>query len=229
MLQFADEVPPEAAAYLDYRSAADALCDPRGRLLRVTPTRRTAMHELPDGSRIFCKVRYGRRRDALREWRALRALPALGIPVPRPLFFAERGPQTCVGMVGVPGRPMDVLLVEGTGHRAGLRAMPGILRRLHGAGWVYRDMYWNHVFSCADGLHLVDVERAFRPRLRFERWVVKDLAGLLASLPADAPVSRSECLRFLRHSLDAGADWRRIAGRVMRKAERIRAHVTRFP
>lgn len=229
MLQFADEVPPEATAYLGYRIAADALCDPRGRLVRVTPTRRTAMHELPDGSRIFCKMRHGRRGDALREWCALAQLPALGIPVPRPLFFAERGSQTCVGMAGVPGRPMDARLVEGAGYQAGLRGMPGILRRLHRAGWVYRDMYWNHVFSCADDLYLVDVERAFRPRFRFERWVVKDLAGLLASVPVDAPLTRSECLRFLRRSLDARADWKRIARRVVAKAEQIRAHVTKYP
>ena len=109
--------------------------------------------------------------------------------------------------------------------------MPGLLRHLHEAGWVYRDMYWNHVFADEDaaGLWLVDVERAFRPRQPFARWVVKDLAGLLASWP-DGAGSRVAALRFLFAYLsDERGDWKRLARRVVAKAAAIRAHVTKYP
>ena len=245
-LHFADDLPDSVRDYLGYQDAADALMDPRGRLVRFTPWRRTVMQALPDGGRLFCKFRYGRQADAKAEWGALAALGALGLCVPRRLFLAQRGAESVVGMAGVPGRPMDALFAEGLGRARAAQEMPLLLRRLHAAGWAFRDMYWNHVFTDLDEeaggggglptkgsgdcgqLWLIDVERAFRPRWRRHRWIVKDLAGLLSSAPASC--SSSDALRFLRDYLGGlGAGWRPLARDVSRKAARIRGHVTRYP
>lgn len=190
------------------------------------------MHELPDGSRVFCKIRNGRLGDATAEWHALSELPKLGLNVPEPLFLARRGKDSVIGLAAVPGRPVESLLAEGREIDRVLQEMPAVLRRLHGAGWVYRDMYWNHVFAeeGGEGLWLVDVERAFRPRTRFGRWRVKDLAGLVSSLPDGVLVSRSARLRFLREALDGfPADHKTIVREVLAKAQRIRGHVTKYP
>ncbi len=127
---------------------------------------------------------------------------------------------------------MDVLLAERVGWRWGFAEMARVLRSLHAAGWVYRDMYWNHVFvdGPESGLWLVDVERAFRPEWRLHRWVVKDLAGLLSGLEAGGAASRGDCLRFL-HEYSGGraAGWKGLARQILRKARRIRKHVPKFP
>ncbi len=242
-LRFAADLAPLVRDYLGYRVAADALMDPRGRLVRCTPWRRTVMQTMPDGSRLFCKYRSRRRSDAMAEWRALQELARIGIQVPEPLFLAVAGSASVVGMAGVPGRPMDAWFGDGRRPRAAMAAMPQLLRRLHDAGWVYRDMYWNHVFSTGAGarqpqseplaslagdLWLVDVERAFQPTWRHHRWIVKDLAGLLSSAPRDC--TAADALRFLRGYLGGlQGDWRRLARQVAAKSERIRAHVTKYP
>jgi len=247
-LRFATDLAASTRDYLGYREASDALMDPRGRLVRFTPWRRTLMQILPDGSRLFCKFRSGRRADAEAEWEALDALDALGLKVPRRVFFARRGTASVVGMAGVPGRPLDALFAEQLGRSRALREMPGLLRHLHDAGWVFRDMYWNHVFTDleadpgpaaeapgpsdwdagANHLWLIDVERAFRPAFRGRRWIVKDLAGLLSSAPSAC--SSTDALRFLRTYLGGlGPGWRSLARDVANKAQQIRGHVTRYP
>lgn len=203
------------------------------------------MQTLPDGSRLFCKFRDGHKADAAAEWRALHALAELGIRVPKPIFYAQRGSDSVLGMAEVPGRPMNALFAEGLGLQAAQQEMPGLLRRLHAAGWVFRDMYWNHVFlesgeasEAAPGggsrqvkearLWLIDVERAFRPKFRQRRWIVKDLAGLLSSAPLEC--SSTQALRFLRAYLGGLEDgWKALVRDVVAKAASIRRHVTRYP
>ena len=57
-----------------------------------------------------------------------------------------------------------------------------LVRRLHLAGHVHRDLYASHVFldeSAGDvSLYLIDLARMFAPRWRKFRWRVKDLAQL---------------------------------------------------
>jgi tRNA A-37 threonylcarbamoyl transferase component Bud32 len=63
-----------------------------------------------------------------------------------------------------------------------------MVRSLHRAGYVHRDLYASHVFldesAAAGDLYLIDLARMFRPRLRKLRWFVKDLAQLKYSMPA---------------------------------------------
>ena len=107
------------------------------------------------------------------------------------------------------------------------------VRRLHDQGLVYRDLYWNHIFvedpRRGDPPVFLDVERVVRPRWRWARWVVKDLAGLLASVPVGIEVRPRFTLRFLRAYFGGGLDaHRRTILAVVAKAARIRKHQPRF-
>jgi len=220
------------------RTTAWALASGRiGRTVRCTPQRRTVMGE-DDGGLVFAKVRRGRRRDAAAEWRWLHELPRLGLAAPAPLWCGRVGRETVLTTRAAPGRPLDVLLAAAVAAGEGALAMrfavrvgaPQI-RRLHDSGIVFRDLYWNHLFARdlhADAVLFLDVERVFRPRCRRRRWIVKDLAGLLASAPAGLP--RSAPLRFLLALLPPSdrAAAPALARAVAAKAARIRAHVPKY-
>lgn len=66
--------------------------------------------------------------------------------------------------------------------------LAALVRTLHAAGCVHRDLYASHVFldegSGRFDLYLIDLARVFRPRWRRFRWRVKDLAQLHYSMPA---------------------------------------------
>jgi hypothetical protein len=68
----------------------------------------------------------------------------------------------------------------------------------------------------------------FRPRWRWRRWVVKELASLLASSPVPVPVPVA--LRFLcNYQPELHTRQRRkLARAVWRKVARILAHQPRF-
>jgi len=67
------------------------------------------------------------------------------------------------------------------------RRLAALVRDLHVAGFVHRDLYSSHVFLADSGegfeLHLIDLARMFLPRRRRFRWRVKDLAQLRHSMP----------------------------------------------
>ena len=66
--------------------------------------------------------------------------------------------------------------------------LAAVVRRLHQAGYVHRDLYASHVFLDESAgraeLYLIDLARMFRPRVMKRRWFVKDLAQLRYSMPA---------------------------------------------
>lgn len=210
-----------------------------GWTVRCTPRRRTIMAELVDGRVLFCKLRCGRARDARAEWRWLHLLPLAGFQVPRPVALHRTRGQTLLCTEAVAGRPLDVLWREAQ-HRGELghaiayacEVVAPMVRRLHDRGLVFRDLYWNHLYAAAmqpGGSEpvLLDVERAMAPRWRFERWRIKDLAGLVSSLPVQ--LRATDLLRLLR-SYQGGLqpDWAMLALHVLSKAKAIRAHRPRF-
>jgi hypothetical protein len=67
----------------------------------------------------------------------------------------------------------------------------------------------------------------FRPRFRVRRWLVKDLAGLRASVPVALP--ERAMLRFARAYLQEPLSLhRRLLRAVVAKAARIRARRPRY-
>lgn len=180
--------------------------------------RRRTRLELPDGQggvHVLYLKRYGRQgvSAALRRWwthgrrwsaaRAefenIRRARQAGVATMREVVCDEdRCPlgamRSFVIVTSVPGealeRCFDAYLA---GHDAAAVAaltarLAGMIRSLHRAGYVHRDLYAAHVFldeSAAPGeLYLIDLARMFSPRLRKLRWFVKDLAQLKYSMPA---------------------------------------------
>lgn len=226
---------------LAYRDARAAVLDPRGVIVRSTPTRVTRMQHVSTGQGdivLFCKVRVGSVATAEVEWRWLRELNERGFNVSRPAFFARAGERTVVATFAVQGRPLPALLVE-AGAAAALAyadaMIAPLVRRLHQERLVFRDLYWQHLiagtlatprnFVLRAAPTFIDVERVMRPRWRWRRWLVKDLAGLVATWPF--PASRQQAAASLVTAYRGAADGA-LATSVLAKAERIAAHVPRF-
>ncbi len=210
-----------------------------GHTVRCVPTRRTvAVHH--EGTWLFGKLRDGERGRAQAEWRWLHVLPMVGVQVPRPVAFVGRGRRTLLVTSGLRGRALDVWAVIARDEgwlsklvRYACAQLAPLVRRLHDRGLAFRDLYCNHVFAeaprdaNATAPALLDVERVFAPRLRRQRWLVKDLAGLWASVPVE--LEARDGLRFLRAYLgEPVANRRGLLAAIVAKAERIRAHVPKF-
>lgn len=173
------------------------------------------------------------------EWENSRTLAGLNIPATRAVACGQR-------MVGPWERCSYLLLEEVAGESLekwvpahlpplGEEPEPAVRRRkldelaslvgaFHAAGFVHRDLYLCHVFLKPDGgFCLIDLQRVFRPRWRRRRWMVKDLAALHLSTPAEC-VGRGERLRFLcRYLRTCGLpeDARRLLRSVERKTRRM--------
>jgi hypothetical protein len=172
------------------------------------------------------------------------ALAAAGVAAAEPLAWGwrPRGSfrrDSFVVLAAVPGESMETWCRRPSG-AARLpwaekcryaRALAASVRRLHAAGWCHRDLYLCHVFvSGSDASRrfvLIDLQRAFRPRLLRRRWQVKDLAALNYSAPSGL-ISRAMRLRFLKAYLDCGgplcAAHQTLARRIARKTQRIARH-----
>ncbi|MBM4104124.1 MAG: hypothetical protein FJ263_08755 [Planctomycetes bacterium] len=109
-------------------------------------------------------------------------------------------------------------------------------RRFHETGYCHRDFYLCHIFYSSDGtLSLIDLQRAFRPKLFRKRWILKDLSQLYYSAPGNI-ISRADRLRFyLRYTqkdhlspFDRG--WiRKLKRRTWRMADRDIRHGKEVP
>lgn len=124
----------------------------------------------------------------------------------------------------------------GTAGARAVESLARIIARFHAAGLIHRDLYLAHIFIHDDGsgepaFRLIDLQRVFRPRGRRRRWIVKDLAALAFSTPAQ--VGTTTRLRFLCRYVRAypGAGTARDLGRrvgakvswMRRRAERVAA------
>lgn len=211
-----------------------------GRTVRCVPWRRTIQVET-DRGRVFAKLFTRRRGGAANEWRWLHMLPMLGLRGPEPIAYRRRGRRAMVVTGEVEGRSLDAWIrdAEREGwlddvYRFCARHVAAAVRRLHEQDLVHRDLNFPHLYSVdprrSQQVSMIDVERMFKIVLpwRRRRWVVKDLASLLASSPAPVPCAMQ--WRFLRRYLpDVGRGERRRLGRaVAAKAQRIARHRPRF-
>jgi heptosyltransferase-2 len=97
-------------------------------------------------------------------------------------------------------------------------------RRFHDTDYRHRDFYLAHIFYSDDGtFYLIDLQRAFKPRILAERFRVKDIAQLYYSAPGSA-FSGTDRLRF--YKTYAGKRFldrhdKTFIRKVVRKARRI--------
>ena len=208
-----------------------------GRTVRCVPSRRTLIAE--HGGRTLYAKRYPTRAGADREWRWVSRLAAAGFRVAQPvgLIRSHRGSLAVFG--AVPGRSLDAWAVTARGEgwlNSWLAYVVGevapLVRQLHAQRWIHRDLNCAHLFAvdplCGGAPALIDVERMMRPRWRWQRWVVKDLASLLAS--CQGFVSARAAMRFLRvytAGQTRGAR-HKLAKAVLKKAGKISRHRPRF-
>lgn len=190
-----------------------------------------------------------RQSTASREWNAILALIAAGIPVPVPVAFGQdifRGVERRSFLVleEAPGQSLESWLPahwrrDATGpacrrQQELVRSLAQQVAAFHAAGFVHRDLYTSHIFlrTGADdqppAFTLIDLQRVFRPRWRRTRWVVKDLAALRFSTESFA--SRTDRWRFWKHYIQAvrRSKWmKRLPALVEAKSSRIRRHQER--
>lgn len=204
-------------------------------------------------SRAACEARRrcsGANTVAGVEWTWIHELEARGVRCPVPVALGEDVHQgveresVCV-TAEAPGRSLEQCLIAlgrdareaAAFTRAVLRPLAELIRRLHDAGFVHRDLYAAHVFVDDPGasrsesmtgphqtvLTLIDLQRVMRPRWLMGRWIVKDLASLNYSCPR-GQVSRCDRLRWLR----AYRGVRRLTPADKRLAQRIEGKTLRI-
>ncbi len=193
-----------------------------GRTVRCVPTRQTLMAEDQFGT-LFAK-RYRSARRARNEWRWIGELQRAGLPGPPPVAVVQgrRGGMVVLGPA--PGRSLDAWALDadregwlGAWYDYLVADVAPWVRALHARGWIHRDLNLAHLYTAdprAGGAPaVIDVERMFQPRLRWQRWVVKELGSLLASSPVS--VEASVAVRFLANYLGERGRGRR--GRALRR------------
>jgi len=182
----------------------------------------------------------GARSLAGNEWTWIARLAGEGIPCLQAAAFGEetrrgREVRSAILTVQVPGLSLESWCKQwSAADRATIRtvisAAARLVAKLHGAGFIHRDLYLSHLFfdprrSVDEALCLIDLQRVVRPRWRLRRWVIKDLAALNYSAPASL-VSRADRVRWLRVYLGGkrlGAAGKRLAYRVIGKTQSIAA------
>lgn len=125
------------------------------------------------------------------------------------------------------GKETDLLV-----RRRRMDSLARFVADFHRSGFVHCDLYLSHIFigdygtSADEGFRLIDLQRVFQPRYRKRRWVVKDLAALNYSTPAEL-VGMWERMRFLcRYVRQCGefGTARKLAKLVAAKTRRIARH-----
>lgn len=122
-----------------------------------------------------------------REWRALHALAAAGLPVPRPLAHGRLpSGERVVAMAHAGEASLRTRLRTAAPdeRRALLAALVDTVRRLHAAGFVHGDLHLGNLRATGESIQLLDLGRSRRSRSPRAR--EQDLARLLHSLDRDA-------------------------------------------
>ena len=145
-------------------------------------------------------VAHGRRRSAGRiEYENIRAARAAGVATMEAVCCGEEpcvlgARRSYLIVTAVPGDALERCFEgflrrhAGDGAAAAVtKRLARLVRSLHDAGHVHRDLYASHVFLDEAGgrprVYLIDLARMFSPRWRRFRWYVKDLAQLKYSMP----------------------------------------------
>ncbi len=108
-----------------------------------------------------------------------------------------------------------------------IRSLAEFVKLFHGLGFRHRDLYLAHLFQdTSDRLFLIDLARAFHPWVLRKRFLIKDLAQIFYSMPAEH-FSRSDRLRFYFRYMDLRTLRKRDKGlirKIVAKANRMARH-----
>src|SRR5688572_7605923 len=176
--------------------------------------RRLARVRIADGRSLFVKHYLANERHALRdawkdrlglataqrEWRTLVRLRAAGLPVPAPLAHVRiaSGEHVMV-MEWIEGVPLATALADRAQRRSLLAALAALVRKLHDAGWVHRDLHRENVLVAGAAPVLIDLQAARRSRSEAAR--IRDLGQLDDSL--GRILSRGDRVRLRAAALGA--------------------------
>lgn len=208
-----------------------AVMQRQGFLMRSVPGRSTVRLELPSpagGLRAAYLKRYqpaylrwwqwplrwlrwpGAADEARHEWEMILALRRHGFRTAEPLAVGQVRvagvvARSCLLTAEVAGgvAAHEYVRTLGAGaRRAFARQVGDFTRRLHGAGFIHKDYYLNHILvvesaaaSEAPALFLIDLQRMQGPGRFSRRWHVKDLAALGYSAQL-AGATRPDLLAF---------------------------------
>lgn len=215
----------------------DKIMDLPGEVYRQVPGRRT-LRFIQDGNGYFLKTHQGvgwheiiknllyLKRPVLgadSEWHALHFLNRIGLKVPKPLGFGQKGrnPAKRLSFV-IMEEIRDAISLEDFAKqkhgridnirlkRALIFSLANIARTLHMNGANHRDFYLCHFlvsksFTSKDSkvavkhipLMLIDLHRAQIRRKTPQRWIIKDLGALYYSA-MHTNVTRHDLLRFIK-------------------------------
>jgi hypothetical protein len=130
--------------------------------------------------RDACKEWFGLA-TAQREWRTLVKLRAAGVPVPAPLAHVRLASGEHVLVTEwIAGVPLAAALADRARRRPLLAAVGALVRALHEAGWVHRDLHRENVLVVDGAPVLIDLQAARRARSAAAR--LRDLGRLDHSL-----------------------------------------------
>jgi len=224
--------------------------------------RQRAMLELPDAAgvpqRLFIKRFSKTPRSALRnkprhvddelgvagiERHWILSLGAMGIPVPKVVAYgADRvaggSRRSAIVLADVGGVALEkwVEAHPSSAPRELVIALADLIHRLHGAGFIHRDLYLSHVYLTngdprSPELRLIDLQRVMlRPWPRM-RWRVRDLAQLDYSTPPGIAGTITR-LRFMKRYLGGASlrstEARRWLRRIASKRAKIATHDARL-
>ncbi len=133
---------------------------------------------------------------ARREFEAIRRVREAGVPTMNEIVMGEQCPLTdgrsFLVVSAVAGESLEREGAKWFTHtevavaQAASDKLAALVRKLHDAGLVHRDLYACHVFASGSrsgvDLYLIDLARVRRPLWRKFRWFVKDLAQLRYSM-----------------------------------------------
>ncbi len=155
---------------------------------------------------------------ARKEWRNSIVLRDLGIPTVKAVGWGRHLKGSFVVLEGSRGFSLEQWRTNGLTEEDLVKIagdLAHLAARLHSAGWCHKDLNVYHVIVSSGGIRLIDVGRV--SRFHHGRWIVKDLASLLASARREhVPMSAGRA--FFRHYLLK-------SGRVQQRRSLLRAVV----
>lgn len=108
-----------------------------------------------------------------------------------------------------------------------INRLAAFVRAFHETGYRHRDLYLCHIFyTDSNQFYLIDLARAFKPKVFSERFCIKDIAQLFYSAPG-CYFSSTDRLRFylrLTHKRKLDPEDKSFILKVINKAKRMAKH-----